>query len=76
MLWREGRCLEARIGVLLARQGKVHPVDFKGFQRDPTNGATLGLIDLSAMADPDGLPEMSMMAWDGRHLFVQLQRIE
>ena len=43
---------------------------------DPTNGATLGLIDLAALADPDGLPEMSMMARDGGHLLVQLQRLD
>ncbi len=43
---------------------------------DPTNGATLGLIDLANLADPDGLPEMSMMARDGGHLLVQLQRVD
>jgi hypothetical protein len=43
---------------------------------DPTNGATRGSIDLAGFADADGLPEMSMMARDGDHLFIQIQRID
>ena len=42
---------------------------------NPATGTGLGLIDLSALADKDGIPEMSMMARDGSHLFVQLQRL-
>jgi hypothetical protein len=43
---------------------------------DPTDGAVKDTIDLGAFADADGLPEMSMMALDGKHLFVQIQRLD
>jgi hypothetical protein len=46
------------------------------YEIDPTTGALRDTIDLSPLADEDGLPEMSMMALDGNHLFVQLQRID
>jgi hypothetical protein len=43
---------------------------------DPSTGALKSTIDLSGFADEDGIPEMSMMARDGHHLFVQIQRLE
>lgn len=43
---------------------------------DPTTGASLDSIDLGVFADADGLPEMAWMALDGRHLFVQIQRLD
>lgn len=43
---------------------------------DPRTGLGSDAVDLSVLADADGLPEMSMMARHGRHLFVQLQRID
>ena len=43
---------------------------------DLATGATVATIDLSLFADPDGRPEMSHMARDGNHAFVQLQRID
>ncbi len=43
---------------------------------DPRTGQTLGTIDLSSLADADGLPEMSMMALDRDRLFVQIQRLD
>lgn len=43
---------------------------------NPSNGAPRGSIDLSAFADDDGLPEMSMMARDGDRLFIQIQRLD
>ena len=43
---------------------------------DPSTGAWRGAIDLSGFSDADGLPEMSMMARDGRRLFVQIQRLD
>ncbi len=46
------------------------------YKVDPTTGALLGTIDLSAFADDDGLPEMSRMALDRNHLFVQIQRLD
>jgi len=46
------------------------------YEIDPTTGALRDTIDLSPLADEDGLPEMSMMALDGNHLFVQIQRID
>ncbi len=46
------------------------------YEIDPTTGVLRDTIDLSPLADEDGLPEMSMMALDGNHLFVQLQRID
>jgi hypothetical protein len=46
------------------------------YEIDPTSGALRDDIDLSPLADADGLPEMSMMALDGNHLFVQIQRID
>lgn len=43
---------------------------------DPQNGAPRGTVDLSGFADPDGLPEMSMLARDGSRLFIQIQRLD
>ena len=43
---------------------------------DPATGSLRDTIDLSPLADADSLPEMSMMALDGNHLFVQLQRLD
>lgn len=42
----------------------------------PGTGAVLDSLDLGGFADSDGLPEMSMMARDGDHLFVQIQRLD
>lgn len=43
---------------------------------DPATGALLDTVDLVGFADSDGDPEMSMMALDGRRLFVQIQRLD
>jgi hypothetical protein len=44
------------------------------YKVDPSAGAVIDSLDLGPLADPDGIPEMSMMARDGDHLFVQIQR--
>jgi hypothetical protein len=46
------------------------------YRVDPTTGAFVDSIDLGGFAADDGLPDMSMMARDGRHLFVQIQRVD
>ena len=43
---------------------------------DPATGDELGTIDLAALADGDGLPEMDQMALVGDDLFVTLQRLD
>lgn len=43
---------------------------------NPTNGATLGVIDLSGFADADGIPEMARAIRVGRYLFVAVQRLD
>ncbi|MEJ2721389.1 MAG: T9SS type A sorting domain-containing protein [bacterium] len=43
---------------------------------DPSTGAHTGSIDLSALADADGIPEMDQMAVLGDRLFVTIQRID
>lgn len=43
---------------------------------DPETGAALGGVDLTPLADADGLPEMAMMALHENRLFVQVQRID
>jgi hypothetical protein len=46
------------------------------YEVDPRTGALTDTMDLSLLADDDGLPDMSMLALDGNHLFVQLQRVD
>jgi len=46
------------------------------YEVDPSTGDLKATIDLSGFADADGVPDMSMMARDGHHLFVQIQRLE
>lgn len=43
---------------------------------DPTTGAVTDSIDLSPLADADGIPEMSAMALNGGFLFVAVQRLD
>jgi hypothetical protein len=43
---------------------------------DPRDGSELGEIDLSGLADADGLPEMGEMAAVGSRLYVALQRLD
>ena len=43
---------------------------------NPATGDSLGIIDLSAFADDDGIPEMAKMAVFGNHLFVAAQRLD
>jgi hypothetical protein len=43
---------------------------------DPATDAPLGSIDLAALADGDGLPEMDQMALVGGDLFVTLQLLD
>lgn len=43
---------------------------------NPQTGATLGSISLAQFADVDGLVEMHRMYVHGRHLYVQLQRLD
>ncbi len=46
------------------------------YEVDPTTGAITDSVDLSALADADGLPEMSGMALRGGLLFVAVQRLD
>ncbi|MCP3978549.1 MAG: hypothetical protein GY716_04330 [bacterium] len=46
------------------------------YEVDPATGDLLDTVDLGDLADADGVPDMSMMALDGRRLFVQLQRLD
>lgn len=46
------------------------------YEVDPATGALLDTVDLGGLADSDGVPDMSMMALDGRRLFVQIQRLD
>ena len=43
---------------------------------DPSTGAQTGSVDLSGLADADGMPEMDQMAVYGDHLFVTIQRLD
>jgi hypothetical protein len=43
---------------------------------DPATGDSLGTIDLAALADGDGIPEMDQMAIVGDDLFVTLQLLD
>jgi len=43
---------------------------------DPGTGATVDSLDLSAFADPDGIPDMSRLEKVGDLVFVQLQRLD
>jgi hypothetical protein len=46
------------------------------YEVDPTTGAVTDSVDLSPLADADGLPEMSGMALRGGLLFVAVQRLD
>jgi hypothetical protein len=46
------------------------------YEVDPTTGAVTDVIDLSALADADGIPEMAQMAVSGDRLFVAVQRLD
>ncbi len=46
------------------------------YEVDPTNGTVTDSIDLSVLADGDGLPEMAQMAVWEELLFVQIQRMD
>ena len=46
------------------------------YKVDPRTGEGHDAVDLSVLADADGIPEMSMQARYGRLLFVQLQRLD
>lgn len=46
------------------------------YEVDPTTGAVSDVIDLSALADADGIPEMAQMAISGDRLFVAVQRLD
>jgi hypothetical protein len=43
---------------------------------DPSTGEHTDTIDLSALADADGLPEMDKLAVEGSYLYVTLQRLD
>lgn len=43
---------------------------------DPSQGIQVGQIDLSALADGDGVPEMDRLLLVGDRLFVTIQRID
>jgi len=43
---------------------------------DPYSGDSLGVVDLSALADADGIPEMGRMELVGDSLFVALNNID
>src|SRR5262249_13989541 len=42
---------------------------------NPTTGAEVGRIDLSSLADADGIPEMNACAVTGGRLYVTLQNL-
>jgi DNA-binding beta-propeller fold protein YncE len=46
------------------------------YKVNPSTGELLATVDLGPLADADGVPEMSMMALDGSHLLVQVQRLD
>jgi hypothetical protein len=65
------------IAVVGARQAYVTRYDSAELiELDPTSGAITGTVDLSSLADEDGIPEMDAMTLDGYHLFIQLQRLD
>jgi hypothetical protein len=43
---------------------------------DPSTGAQTGSVDLSSLADADGIPEMDSMVLVGNRLFVTIQRLD
>jgi hypothetical protein len=43
---------------------------------NPATGDSLGIVDLSAFADADGVPEMSQLALYNNRLFVACQRLD
>jgi hypothetical protein len=43
---------------------------------DPSTGAWLGAVDLSPLADGDGVPEMDCLFLTGDRLFVSVQRLD
>lgn len=43
---------------------------------DPSTGAHTGSIDMSSLADSDGIPEMDKMLVVGNRLFVSIQRLD
>ena len=43
---------------------------------NPVTGDSLGAVDLSAFADADGLPEVSLLVLYDNHLFVACQRLD
>ncbi|UCG52829.1 MAG: T9SS type A sorting domain-containing protein [Candidatus Latescibacterota bacterium] len=43
---------------------------------NPWTGVQTGSIDLSGLADGDGIPEMDQMARVGNHVFVTIQRLD
>jgi hypothetical protein len=63
--------------VVGARQAYVSRFDSAELlQIDPVSGLVTDVIDLTFLADPDGIPEMGTMILDGFHLFLQLQRLD
>src|SRR5262245_13288492 len=46
------------------------------YRVDPATGQGFDAVDLGPLADVDGLPEMRMMARDGHHLFIELERLD
>ncbi|MBD3348497.1 MAG: hypothetical protein GF400_04800 [Candidatus Eisenbacteria bacterium] len=55
----------------VSRHERTHLLDV-----DATTGAVNDSIDLSPLADADGIPEMSAMAVHGGYLFVAVQRLD
>ncbi|NIO02235.1 MAG: T9SS type A sorting domain-containing protein [Candidatus Latescibacteria bacterium] len=43
---------------------------------NPSTGAKIGSIDLSSLADADGLPEMDRLCIFEKHLFITIQRLD
>jgi hypothetical protein len=65
------------IAVVGARQAYVSRFDSAELlQLDPLSGLVTDTIDLTFLADADGIPEMGTMILDGPLLFLQLQRID
>jgi hypothetical protein len=62
--------IEGNLGIITCRDVRwLYKVDL-------STGEILDALDLSPLADADGLPEASTMVRDGNHLFVQIQRLD
>ncbi len=64
-------CVVAPDRAYVSRYGATHL-----YRVNPQTGVGFDAVDLSVLADADGVPEMVMMERVGNRLFVQLQRLD